>query len=100
MTDETYDKAGGAKKPGSTEQVVHDSAGTLGLGLGLTIGGTVVLLVVGVLRFVPNATAYGFFMFFGGIAVVVGVIQTVIGVYQLAQNIDRMAKAVLKRQRD
>ncbi len=96
MSDETSD----APKAGSDEQVVHDSAGSLGLGLGLTLGGVVVLLVVGVLRFVPNATAFGIFMFLGGAAVVLGVLQTAIGVYQLAQNVDRMAKAVLDGQRD
>ncbi|MGW2092961.1 hypothetical protein [Promicromonospora sukumoe] len=100
MSDETSDGTSSARKAGSKEQVVHDSAGSLALGIGLTLGGAVVLLVVGVLGFVPNATAFGLFMFIGGTAVVFGVVQTAIGVHQLALNIDNMAKAVLNGQLD
>lgn len=90
----------GAAKPASKEQDVHGSAGSLALGLGLIFGGAAVLYLTGVLGVAPNATGLMLFMFIGGTAVVFGIVQLVVGVYQLADNVDRMAKAVLKGQRD
>ncbi|MFE7505229.1 hypothetical protein [Promicromonospora sp. NPDC057488] len=96
MSDETI----GSANPGSTEQKVHGSAGSLALGLGLVLGGAAVLYLVLGLRLVPNEAALVLFMFIGGTAIVVGAVQLVIGVYQLADNVDRMAKAVLNRESD
>jgi uncharacterized integral membrane protein len=84
-------------KAASDEREVHSSAGSLALGLGLIFGGVAVVLLAGVLVAV-NGTAVMMAWFFGGAAIIAGVIQFIVGVYQCADNIDRAAKVLLDGQ--
>ena len=95
MSDET----GGAPKAASTKQVVHSSASSLTIGLCLVLGGGVIVFLAGLLVSTGTGAGSSLFLFIGGAAIVVGVVQLVIGVYQLADNIDRTARAVLNGQR-
>jgi membrane protein DedA with SNARE-associated domain len=84
-------------KAASGEREVNSSAGSLALGLGLIFGGVAVVLLAGVLVAV-NGTAVMMAWFFGGAAIIAGVIQFIVGVYQCADNIDRAAKVLLDGQ--
>lgn len=90
----------GAAKPASKEQDVHGSASSLALGLGLILGGVVALLLVNLMFTTGRGAGFSMLLFLGGTTIVFGVVQTVIGVYQLADNVDRMAQAVINGQRD
>lgn len=98
MSYETSDNLTGTTKAASDEREVHSSAGSLALGLGLVFGGVAVVLLAGVLVAV-NGTAVMMAWFFGGAAIIAGVIQFIVGVYQCADNIDRAAKVLLDGQR-
>lgn len=100
MTDGTSDEKVGAAKAASTEQHVHGSASSLAIGLGLVLGGAVVLLLAVLLVTAASGAGFSLLVFIGGTAIVFGLVQLVIGVYQLADNVDRMAKAALNPQRD
>ncbi|MFI8523162.1 hypothetical protein ACIGB8_01870 [Promicromonospora sukumoe] len=93
------DQISGAANRASTANEVHNSAVSLALGLGLALGGWLFLRLLGWL-FPPTGPAGTLLLFVAGAAILVGLIQTVVGVYQLAHNVDRMAKAVLKKQHD
>ncbi|MFI2365374.1 hypothetical protein [Promicromonospora sp. NPDC019610] len=99
MSDETVDETSSTPKAASTRQVVHSSASSLTIGLCLILGGGVVIFLAGVLVAGPLPGGSMILMFLGGTAIVFGVVQLVIGVYQLADNIDRTAQAVLNGQR-
>jgi uncharacterized membrane protein HdeD (DUF308 family) len=88
----------GTTKAASEEREVHDSASALALGLGLLFGGVAVVLLARAFS-VVNWSAVAVVMFFGIAAIVAGVVQTVIGVYQCADNIDRAAKVLIDGQR-
>lgn len=98
MSYETSDNTTGTTKAASDEWEVHNSAGSLALGLGLAFGGVAVLLVAGAFA-VVNYTAVAMVWFFGGAAIIAGVIQFIVGVYQCAQNIDRATKVLIDGQR-
>ncbi|MFD6443588.1 hypothetical protein ACFWEJ_00705 [Promicromonospora sp. NPDC060204] len=99
MSDETIDETGGAAKAAPTEQVVHSSASSLTIGLCLILGGGVIFFLARLFVVGPTGGGSMILMFLGGTAIVFGVVQLVIGVYQLADNVDRTAKAVLNGQR-
>ena len=95
MSDETN----GSAKAAPAQQDVYRSAAALTLGLSLLSGGAVVLLLTGWLGPAVGESVYVLLMILGVIAVAVGLVQLVIGVYQCADNIDRTAKALLDAQR-
>lgn len=88
----------GTTKAASDEREAHRSAGALALGLGLLFGGAVVLLLGSALLAGGNGAVL--LVWFLGIATIIaGVVQTVIGVYQCADNIDRATKILIDGQR-
>jgi hypothetical protein len=93
---ETSDNMTG--KAASDEREVHNSAGSLALGLGLLFGGVAVVLLAGAFAAV-NGTAVVMAWIFGGMAIIAGVIQFIVGVYQCAENIDRATKVLIDGQR-
>ena len=97
MSYETSDNMTGTAKA-SDEWEVHNSAGSLALGLGLLFGGVAVVLLVGVF-FPMNGAAVALAWIFGIMAIIAGVIQSIVGVYQCAENIDRSAKVLIEWQR-
>lgn len=88
----------GTTKAASDEWEVHNSAGSLGLGLGLIFGGVVVVLLANVFIAV-NGMAVSVVWFFAGAAIIAGVIQFIVGAYQCAENIDRATKILIDGQR-
>lgn len=98
MSYETSDNMTGTTKAGSDVPEVHNSAGSLALGLGLLFGGVVVLFLAHVFAAV-NYTAVATAWFFGIAAIIAGVIQFIVGVYQCAENIDRATKVLIDGQR-
>lgn len=97
MSYETNDNMTGTKAA-SDEWEVHNSASSLALGLGLIFGGVAVVLLAGVFVAV-NGPAVSMVWFFAGAAIIVGIIQFIVGVYQCAQNIDRATKILFDGQR-
>ena len=98
MSYETSDNVTGTAKAASEEWEVHRSAGSLALGLGLTFGGVAVVLLGGL--FVGgNGSVVALAWIFGGMAIIAGVIQFIVGVYQCADNIDRATKILFDGQR-
>lgn len=88
----------GTTKAASDEREAHRSAGALALGLGLLFGGAVVLLLGTALLAAANGAVL--LVWFLGIATIIaGVVQTVIGVYQCADNIDRATQILIDGQR-
>jgi uncharacterized membrane protein HdeD (DUF308 family) len=85
---------------GSAERDAYRSAGALTLGLGLLLGGVVVLLLGGWLGAMVGASALVLLVILGTVTIIAGIIQFLLGVYQLADNIDRTAQALIKRQGD
>lgn len=97
MSYETHDNMTGTKAA-SDEWEVHNSAGSLALGLGLLFGGVAAVLLGNV--FVGwNGSVVALAWIFGGMAIIAGVIQFIVGVYQCAQNIDRATKILIDGQR-
>jgi predicted membrane channel-forming protein YqfA (hemolysin III family) len=85
------DEMGGAVTATSAEGSVHGWARPLALGLGLLLGGVVVVVFgVGVspLLAIP-----------GIVAVTLGVVVFVLGVYRFADNADRATKALITGRR-
>lgn len=99
MSDEMSDASGAAPKTASPQQVVHSSASSLTIGLCLVLGGGVIAFLARLFVVGPTGGGSMILIFLGGAAIVVGVVQLVVGVYQLADNIDRTAKAVINGQR-
>jgi hypothetical protein len=94
---ETSDNMAGTTKA-ADEWEVHNSAGSLALGLGLLFGGVAVVLLGGL--FVGwNGSVVALAWIFGGMAIIAGVIQFIVGVYQCAENIDRATKILIDGQR-
>lgn len=86
---------------GSVKRDVYRSAGALTLGLSLLLGGVVILLLAGVLAVVAGmAPVFPLLAFIGMATTVLGVVQFLVGIYQCADNIDRVAKALIDGQRD
>lgn len=98
MSYETSDNMTGTTKAASDEWEVHNSAGSLALGLGLIFGGVAAVLLGNV--FVgTNGSVVALAWIFGGMAMIVGIIQFIVGVYQCAENIDRATKILFEGQR-
>jgi hypothetical protein len=96
---ETNDNMTGTKAA-SDEWEVHNSASSLALGLGLLFGGVAAVLLGNASVFVgANGSVVALAWIFGGMAIIVGVIQSIVGVYQCAQNIDRATKILFDGQR-
>lgn len=98
MSDETSDKVTRTTKAASEERDVHSSASALALGLSLLLGGAVVLLLGGAFA-AAGGSAVLLVWFLGIATIIAGIVQTVIGVYQCADNIDRATKVLIDGQR-
>jgi O-antigen/teichoic acid export membrane protein len=82
----------GAGQAASAEKVVHSSATSLALGMGLLLGG-------GVVAFVGQAV-HPLLMILGLVVLIFGAVQFAVGVYQFADNVDRAAKALITGRHD
>jgi hypothetical protein len=95
---ETSDNMTGTTNAASDEREVHDSASALALGLGLLFGGVAVVLLGGLFAG-GNGSVLALAWIFGGMAIIAGVIQFIVGVYLCADNIDRATKILVDGQR-
>lgn len=86
------------EKTGSVEREVYRSAGALALGLSLLLGGVAILFLVPVLGAAAGG-AFSLLLILGIVTIIAGVVQLIIGVYRCADNIDRIAKALLEDRR-
>jgi predicted phage tail protein len=98
VSDEMSNETSGTAKTGSGEREVYRSAGALALGLSLIVGGAAALLLAGALvsEFDSGVVLLGLL---GIAAIIAGIVQFIIGVYQCADNIDRAATVLLEARR-
>ncbi|MCP2265982.1 hypothetical protein ACFQHV_12950 [Promicromonospora thailandica] len=82
------------------QREARSSANPLALGLGLLLGGAAALVLGSVL--VPHAGFAVFFAlaFVGIVMMVIGAVQLVVGVHRFADNVDRVARALIDARRD
>jgi predicted phage tail protein len=98
VSDEMSNEPSSTARTASGEREVYRSAGALALGLSLIVGGAAALLLAGALAgtFASGVILLGFLAV---AAIIAGIVQFIIGVYQCADNIDRAAKVLVQGKR-